>query len=537
MRRVPTTCLVAAAVLAASAGTAAARPHELPASVSAIMDKPRYADASWSLSVADVDTGKPLYALHPARRSLTGSTRKLMSVGLALDALGAGARQSTTVHRRGTVDGQGVLHGNLVLVGGGDLAFGGRRIDANTIEYTDFDHNDANSLGAAELTPQDPLFALNSLARQVRRDGIKRVDGNIAVDDRLFRPYRVPNGNLLITPVMLNENMVDLTVTPTTPGQPATIVARPRTEALTLAGSIATGAVGTAASVELSDKGLVPCIGRTGCTATVGGSLPAGYSAPLTGGPSLVRTFRIEDPDAFMRAAFVEALRREGVRVDAATVATNPGALLPRRFAYPASTRVAVHRSAPFAQTARLVLKVSLNLGANVALSLFGLDHGTRTVQGALAAERRVLIRRFGLQPRQFRFPTNGSGTPDSEASPKALVQLLRGMARSRVARPFRDALPVLGKNGSLAHTGTTLPARGHVRAKPGTTIVPGADEETIELKAQNMAGYITTRSGRRLAYALMVNDVGAIEDIESDVADVFKDEAEIADVVYEGVQ
>jgi D-alanyl-D-alanine carboxypeptidase len=116
-------------------------------------------------------------------------------------------------------------------------------------------------------------------------------------------------------------------------------------------------------------------------------------------------------------------------------------------------------------------------------------------------------------------------------------VTLLRRMDRTRVAGAYRASLPILGCDGSLAHTGTTLPARGHVRAKPGTTIVPGADEETIELKAQNMAGYITTRSGRRLAYALMVNDVGAIEDIESDVADVFKDEAEIADVVYEGVQ
>jgi D-alanyl-D-alanine carboxypeptidase len=196
--------------------------------------------------------------------------------------------------------------------------------------------------------------------------------------------------------------------------------------------------------------------------------------------------------------------------------------------------RVATYRSAPYAQLARLVLKVSLNLGANLSLSLFGLDHDRRTVQGALAAERRTLVKRFGITPDGFRFPTNGSGTPDSQASPRALVQLLRAMSRTRVARPYSAALPVLGRNGSLAHTGTTLPARGHVRAKTGTTIVPGADGETLELKAQNMAGYITTKSGRRLAYALMVNDVGAITDIATDVAGVFEDEAEIANVIYE---
>ena len=527
----PSRAALAALVLAGSlAAPAAAAP--LPKAIQKVMDADRYRSASWSLYAADVKTGKPLYSLHANRRSFTGSTRKLMSVGLALDTLGANARQTTTVHRQGSVDQQGTLRGSLVLVGGGDLAFGGRRIDADTIQFTDFDHNDANSLGSAGLTPHDPLYALDRLARQVRRGGVTHVDGDVAVDDRLFEPYRVPNGKLLITPVMLNENMVDLMATPATPGQPATVVARPQSSALTLAGSIATGAAGSKAEVELSENGRVSCIGAPGCTATFGGSLPVGYRAPLTGDRSLVQTFRIEDPDAFMRIAFVEALGRHGVTVGAPTIAANPRALLPQRFGYSPSTRVAAHRSAPLAQTARLVLKVSLNLGANLSLSLFGLHEGTRTVQGALAAERRALIRRFGLAPRQFRFPTNGSGTPDSEASPKALVQLLRGMARSRAAKPFRAALPVMGRDGSLAHTGTTLAARGNVRAKPGTTIVAGPDGDTIELKAQTMAGYLTTRSGRRVAFALMVNDVGEITEIERDVSGVFEDEARILDVI-----
>jgi PBP4 family serine-type D-alanyl-D-alanine carboxypeptidase len=516
----PAIVALALAGCLAATGTASA---QLPPAIQEVMDGPRYRTASWSLYAADVKTGRPLYSLRANRRSFTGSTRKLMSVGLALDELGANARQRTAVHRRGD---------SLVLVGGGDLAFGGRRIDSDTIEHTDLDHNDANALGGADLTPQDPLYALDLLARQVRRSGIRRVGGEVAVDDRLFRPYRVPNGNLLVTPVMLNENMVDVAALPTVPGRPAAVEIRPQTAALTFAGSIATGPVGSAANVLLSGNGRVECIGTPGCSATFAGSLPEGYRAPISGSDMFVRTFRIEDPTAFMRTAFIEALNRAGVTVDAPAVAANPRAVLPRRFAYPRRTRVAVHRSAPFAQTARLVLKVSLNLGANLSLSLHGLEHGARTVQAALAAERRVLIRRFGLDPRQFRFPTNGSGTPDSEASPKALVRLLRGMARSRAAKPFYDALPIMGRDGSLAHTGTTLASRGNVRAKPGTTIMPGADGESLELKAQNMAGYLTTKSGRRVAFALMVNDVGAITDIESDVAAVFQDEARILDAI-----
>jgi D-alanyl-D-alanine carboxypeptidase len=95
----------------------------------------------------------------------------------------------------------------------------------------------------------------------------------------------------------------------------------------------------------------------------------------------------------------------------------------------------------------------------------------------------------------------------------------------------YAAPLPVLGCDGSLAHTATTPP----VRAKPATTTVPGADGETLEPKAQNTAGYVETRSGRRLAYALTVNDAGAIENIASDVADGFQDEAEIANAIHQG--
>jgi D-alanyl-D-alanine carboxypeptidase len=48
------------------------------------------------------------------------------------------------------------------------------------------------------------------------------------------------------------------------------------------------------------------------------------------------------------------------------------------------------------------------------------------------------------------------------------------------------------------------------VFAKPGTTISPNANGD-LELKAQNLAGYIKTKSGRTVAYALMVNNAGPV--------------------------
>lgn len=187
----------------------------LAGAIAEVMQKPRYAKSTWNILVADVATGETLYELHPDQMALTGSVRKLFSVGLALKELGADHRFTTPVYRQGDVDADGVLSGNLILVAAGDLTLGGRLNADGTIAYTDFDHNDANNLGTAILPPQDPLHGLDDLARQVRASGIRSVTGDVLIDDRLFDTFRVPNQNLLITPIMVNENMIDVTITPT----------------------------------------------------------------------------------------------------------------------------------------------------------------------------------------------------------------------------------------------------------------------------------------------------------------------------------
>jgi PBP4 family serine-type D-alanyl-D-alanine carboxypeptidase len=505
---------------------AVAPTQSLPRSVTAVMAQPRYAQSSWYLLVGDLATGKPIYQLDPDRLAYTGSVRKLFSVGVAMDALGADHRFVTPVYRQGAVAGT-TLRGNLILVAAGDLTFGGRLTSPGTIAFTNFDHNDANNLGTAILTPQNPLFGLDTLARQVRASGIRSVSGDVIVDDRLFEPYRVPNGNLLVTPIMVNENMVDVSIAPTAPGRPARIDWRPKTPAFAVRSSVKTVAAGQTAAITLSDNGRTACNWTEPCSGTVSGTIPVGYKAPLSGSPTFVRTFRVEDPSSFARSAFVAALRGAGITVSAPLLEKNPTSKLPARDSYAPDTRVAQFISPPYSDYAKLILKVSLNLGANLSLSLFGLTHGQRTIAGALEAERKTLVGKLRIKPGDFDFPTNGSGSPDSRAAARAVVQMLTAMSRGRNANAYRAALPILGVDGSLAETGRSLPARGHVFAKTGTTLEAG------KLKAQALAGYIDAKSGRRLVFALYVNDAGPIEKIE-DVTKVFDDEARIVNAVYE---
>ncbi len=509
----------------------------LPAPIKAIMNKPQYKGATWSLLVKDLRTGKTFYPLNPDKLSFTGSTRKLFSVGETLNGFGADYRQVTPVYSTGSVDGQGNLTGNLILFGQGDLTFGGRRIDANTIQITDFDHGDADNLDTAILTPQDPLYGIDQLAAQVKASGITKVTGEVAVDDRFFKPYRVPNQDLLISPVMVNENMVDVTVTPTQPGQPATVVYRPETAAFAVENDITTGPPGSADTVQLSSK-LITCLGQVGCKGKISGSIPQDYKAPLTGASTMVRTFRIEDPSTFARTAFIEALQREGVTVTAAPVEPDPRAVLPVSPTYTGDTKVAAFTSVPYSQAAKLILHVSMNLGANLSLSLTGQAKDQNTIQGALANEREVLTTQYGVKGDQFDFPTNGSGSPDSQATPDAFMQMLTKMAESPVAAEYKAALPVLGVAGSMATTSVNLPAKGHVFTKPGSTVLPNPGGKTAQVKAQNLAGYIDAKSGRKLAYVVMVNNAGSIDlaHLATGITAIFSDEGAISNYLYESL-
>src|SRR5262249_51207232 len=130
------------------------------------------------------------------------------------------------------------------------------------------------------------------------------------------------------------------------------------------------------------------------------------------------------------------------------------------------------------------------------------------------------------------------SGSPDSQAAPRALVQMLTKMASTPVAADYQAALPIMGVDGSLVATGVNTPGKGHVFAKPGTTVQPSPDGKGLELKAQNLAGYVETKSGRKLAYAVMVNNAGAVnpDAVADSVGEVFNDEGTISSYLYESL-
>ncbi|MHB9841520.1 D-alanyl-D-alanine carboxypeptidase/D-alanyl-D-alanine-endopeptidase [Paraburkholderia terrae] len=510
--------------------------------IAQIMSKPRYTSAKsqWSMVVMDANTGQVLDALDPDMLVLTASVRKLYSVATALNVIGADHRFVTPVYRTGTVDGSGKLTGNLILQASGDLTFGGRQKPDGTVDFTDFDHNDARGFGGAILTPEDPLTALNDLAQQVRASGITAVAGDVIIDDRLFDAFRVPNGNVLISPIVINENVIDVMLTPgASVGAAGVLDWRPRTSAMTMQGTSVTTAANSTSDIMVSGDALneapLSCLAAPGCKGTLSSkesldapaTIPLGFVSPLVGNGLYVSILRVEDPPSFARTAFIDALARAGVSVSALAVQPNQTAALPPSQDYSGATQVASYTSMSYSEFAKLVLKVSLNTGANLSLMYQGLAQGVRTVGDALVTERRYLTGTLGLDGAGFNFPTNGSGTPDSQATARTTATLLAAMSRLPVYPVYHDALSILGIDGSLAAVGKNVAGKEHIFVKSGATI-----DSNGQMVAMNMAGYIDAKSGRRLAYALFVNNAGPLTAL-SDTLDVFDDEAMILGILY----
>ena len=332
--------LIVSAALQGAGGTAYAQKDDgatVSKDIKKIMDEPEYKGATWGLRVIDLDNGHELVNLNPGHQFFIASVRKNFSVGELMDKVGPGHRYNTPVYRQGKVNPQGVLDGDLIIVASGDLTMGGRTNPDGTVAYTVFDHNEANELGNAVLSKPDPLAGYKALARQVAASGITEIKGDVVIDDRLFKPYEFRE-EFDMRPIFVNDDMVDLIINPEQQGDLASLHHRPVSEALRVKNEVEMTASNTKETIKPQ---LPTCIGEPGCSVTLQGNLPVGFTPPLTGTYPLIRTYRITKPSDYARTVFIEALRAAGVTVKAPAVEPNPTKLLPGKDCYKAQARVA----------------------------------------------------------------------------------------------------------------------------------------------------------------------------------------------------
>lgn len=465
---------------------------ELSDAIEAITGRKEFQQAHWGLLVVDLADGKTLYEHQPRQLFAPASVTKLFSVAAALDALGADHRFETPVYARGKIDDSGVLHGDLVLVASGDLSFGGRTDEQGHIVFRDVDHTYASPTTIAELTEPDPLAGLKDLARQIAAGGVKEVRGEVLIDDRLFEPAQgTGSGPGRLTPIIVNDNLIDLRVTPAQePGRPALVEWRPRPATIAVDAQVDTTA----------EKGRLEFYLRAFPHALVlRGSIPVDS-------PPRVVTYEFDSAAQVARSLLIDCLRGAGVKMAASPLQMLSPPALPRPEEYPSLKRVARHVSPPFRESARLILKVSHNLHASTLPLLLAAREGKRTLNEGMALERKFLAQ-AGVDVTTISLGGGAGGDRADYVTPRAAVQLLQYMARRDDFDAYRGALPVLGIDGTLAKAvGPKSPARGKIQAKTGTLSWGNRLDGAGLLQSKALAGYADCRSGRTAVFAIFVN-------------------------------
>ncbi len=412
------------------------------------------AGATFAVVVMEAASGRVLFAREADAALNPASDTKLLTAATALAVLGASHRFTTSLH--GTVAGDAVT-GALVLRGQGDPS----------------------------LTTGD----LYALAHELSAMGVRRVEGDLVVDDTALGSQHLPPAfeqqpnetapfRAAVGAVSVDENVLTVRVRAgATPGS-AAIVAVDPSGYVDLDNGVTT--VATDTPTLTIDATALPD-GRE--RVRVSGTVPA--ATPIT-----AYRRRLSNPSLAAGYAMRAALERLGVHVAGGV---RVGSAAP-------SLALATHTSQALSSLLYEVGKDSNNFYAEMTL----LSIAAQASPGAVTFERgteRVVewSRSVGVDTRGMVL-RNGSGLYDANrVSARQFAQVLRAAwRRPSLREEFIAQLAVGGDDGTL-HNRLRIPgAERVVRAKTGTL------DDVIAL-----SGYVlATDPGRTLVFSILANGV-----------------------------
>ncbi|HEY5933619.1 MAG TPA: D-alanyl-D-alanine carboxypeptidase/D-alanyl-D-alanine-endopeptidase [Kofleriaceae bacterium] len=433
-------------------------PGTLKTDLATLFDAPDLDHALVSVMIREVETGAVVYEREATKLASPASIAKLATLAAAAEKLGWDHRYETRLVTSAPIA-NGVLKGDLIVIGSGDPSMN--------------DHH-----GGARV-------ALGQIADQLRAAGIVAIDGALVGDGRAFGSDTIGDGwawDHLAEPfaapvaaLQVRENTVHLELRAgDTVGAPI-VVAVP----------VSDGWLELDVRATTAPAGTTPTVRWRRLPGTV--SIEIAGQAPL-GFPKVKRGFAIARPIELFLRELSATLRERRITIRGGTSTGAPAS-------GPEMKQLASYRSPPLSELATVMMKKSQNGYAETLLRTLGATTGDGTAAGGVKVVTAILGG-WGIAPDSYVL-RDGSGLSRFDYVTAAMmVDVLRHMHRDpRHRDAFLATFPIAGRDGTLADRMTGTPAEGNVRAKTGTLA-----------SVRSLAGFVDTKGGRRLAFAIIAN-------------------------------
>ncbi|MGC2036362.1 D-alanyl-D-alanine carboxypeptidase/D-alanyl-D-alanine endopeptidase [Paraburkholderia caledonica] len=448
--------------LAAQARVKAAHPSVnvstvLPQSVMIGLQRAHVPLSSISVVIEKVGDRTPIVALNAGKPMMPASTMKLVTTYSGLSILGPDYRWRTNAYADGTVDANGVLHGNLYIQGTGD----------------------------PKLVPEE----LIDLVQKIHKAGIRGIDGALVLDKRYFDPSTrdlppfdddasAPY-NVGPDPLLYAFKSLSFTLTPSSDGT-VTIDVLPALAQLQIDNQMR--------AVNGPCRGEAASVSPT-VTPTPNGTLVASFAGDYSVrcGPRTVNV-AVLDHSAFFAGGFLALWQQTGGTFSGAT----------REGAVPVGAKlVATHQGPVLSDIVRDINKFSNNtMARNLFLSIGAAEEKGPATPAKSARAIEAFLRRDSIDM-EYLTLDNGSGLSREEhITALSLADLLQRANASPVAQVFVQSLPIAGVDGTMRNRLTNQGAGGNAQIKTGTL----RDVRAI-------AGYVASADGNSYVVVSFIND------------------------------
>lgn len=439
----------------------------------------------WGLLIVDAETGETLYELNADKYFVPASNMKLFTTALALAKLGPDYRFHTTLETRGAVSADGVLAGDLLLVGRGDPNLSNRKFPYDLKEEFD--------------GPPEKILA--ELADALVAKGVKEIAGDVIGDDSYFPREAYPNGweiddmvweyGAAVSAIVVDDNTVALTLTAgDLAGAAVQAAVAPETPDFIVRNDVVTSAAETKSDLTLTRE-------PNSKVVVIRGTMPARSSRKLV--------LAIHDPAEHAAAMLLRLLREKGVKVSGAARSTH---VAEAAGATPRAV-LAEHVSVPLGDSVKLVNKISQNLHTEMLLRAAARNTAIWNTPEDLAKFPADFYAAAGIAPGDV-IQTDGSGLSRHDlVTPRAVVALLKYAQGQSWFAAYFASLPVAGVDGTLETLMKNTASAGRIHAKTGSV-------EHVRTRS----GFADTPSGRRLIFSFLSNNQGGKNHEASDALD-----------------